>query len=131
VLISLPVALLLLGLLVSGCSDAQSRGREATPVVDEAKIGDLPRDTLVLPNEDRSIKFAIIGDSGRGSVEQHEVAAQMVAYRQRFDYRFALMAGDNIYEGPATPEDYRLKFAEPHDARWRADAVAGARAARV
>lgn len=25
----------------------------------------------------------------------------MVAYRQRFDYRFVLMAGDNIYEGPA------------------------------
>ena len=38
----------------------------------------------------------------------------MVAYRQRFDYRFVLMAGDNIYEGPATPEDYRLKFAEPY-----------------
>ena len=24
------------------------------------------------------------------------------------------MAGDNIYEGPATPEDYRLKFEEPY-----------------
>jgi predicted phosphodiesterase len=42
------------------------------------------------------------------------VAAQMVAYRQRFDYRFVLMAGDNIYEGPATPDDYRLKFEKPY-----------------
>ena len=108
------VALLLLGLLVSGCSDALSGGRDRTPVVAAAKISDVPRDTLVLPNEDRSIKFAVIGDSGRGSVEQQEVAAQMVAYRQRFDYQFALMAGDNIYEGPATPDDYRLKFAEPY-----------------
>ena len=58
--------------------------------------------SLTLPNDDRSIKFAIIGDSGRGSKEQHEVAAQMVAFRQRFDYKFVLMAGDNIYEGPAT-----------------------------
>ena len=38
----------------------------------------------------------------------------MEAYRQRFDYKFVLMAGDNIYEGPATEEDYRLKFEEPY-----------------
>ena len=40
----------------------------------------------------------------------------MVAYRQRFDYEFVLMAGDNIYEGPASAEDYRLKFEEPYKA---------------
>jgi len=94
-----------------------------------ADAGSIPRDSLALPNEDRSIKFAIIGDSGRGSAEQHAVAAQMVAYRQRFDYRFVLMAGDNIYEGPATPEDYRLKFEEPYklllDAGVRFFAVLG------
>ena len=111
---SLRFVVLLLALLLSGCGDALTHGRDGAPVVEAAKTGDIPRDTLVLPNEDRSIKFAIIGDSGRGSVEQQEVAAQMVAYRQRFDYRFALMAGDNIYEGPATPDDYRLKFAEPY-----------------
>ena len=111
---SLRFALLLLSLLLSGCGDALTHGRDGAPVVEAAKTGDIPLDTLVLPNEGRSIKFAIIGDSGRGSVEQHEVAARMVAYRQRFDYRFVLMAGDNIYEGPATPEDYRLKFAEPY-----------------
>ena len=42
------------------------------------------------------------------------MAAQMEAYRQRFDYKFVLMAGDNIYEGPASAEDYRLKFEEPY-----------------
>jgi predicted phosphodiesterase len=72
------------------------------------------REALTLPNANRSIKFAIIGDSGRGSKEQHEVAQQMALYRQRFDFEFVLMAGDNIYEGPATEEDYRLKFEEPY-----------------
>jgi predicted phosphodiesterase len=92
-------------------------------------VSTLPRDSLTLPNQDGSIKFAVIGDSGRGWPPQHEVAAQMVAYRQRFDYRFVLMAGDNIYEGPATPEDYRLKFEEPYklllDAGVRFYAVLG------
>jgi len=84
------------------------------PQVIAQAVGDLPRDTLTLPNAERSIKFAIIGDSGRGSKEQHDVAAQMEAYRQRFDYKFVVMVGDNIYEGPATAEDYRLKFEDPY-----------------
>lgn len=40
----------------------------------------------------------------------------MAMYRQRFDFEFVLMAGDNIYEGPASEQDYRLKFEEPYDA---------------
>jgi len=106
--------LLLSALLAWGCGDANSHAPGDTPVVEAVKLDQVPRDTLALPNAERSIKFAIIGDSGRGSVEQHAVAAQMVAYRQRFDYQFVLMAGDNIYEGPATPADYRLKFEEPY-----------------
>lgn len=84
------------------------------PRLETIDISSVPPGTLTLPNEDRSIKFAVIGDSGRGWQPQHEVAAQMVAFRQRFDFTFVLMAGDNIYEGPATPEDYRLKFEEPY-----------------
>ncbi|HEX8029658.1 MAG TPA: metallophosphoesterase, partial [Vicinamibacterales bacterium] len=76
----------------------------------------IARDALALPNDKQSIKFAVIGDSGRGSKEQHEIAAKMDAYRQQFDYRFVLMLGDNIYEGPATEDDYRLKFEEPYKA---------------
>src|SRR4029453_12463384 len=105
-------------LLVAGCGNTGSSGPASTaseqPHVEAAKLTDIGRDELKLPNHDRSIKFAIIGDSGRGSKEQYEVAAQMEAYRQRFDYKFVLMAGDNIYEGPATDEDYRLKFEEPY-----------------
>lgn len=111
-------ALLLLSLTVlSGCGSSwidHTTAASEPPRIEALRVEDLPRDTLALPNAGRSIKFAIIGDSGRGSKEQHEVAAQMVAFRQRFDFNFVLMVGDNIYEGPATEEDYRLKFEEPY-----------------
>jgi hypothetical protein len=103
--------------LLAGCGNSPlNRPGEAHKQlpVEALPVAGLARDTLTLPNAERSIKFAVIGDSGRGSQEQHEVARQMVAYRQRFDYEFVLMAGDNIYEGPATEEDYRLKFEEPY-----------------
>jgi len=104
-------------LLLSGCGNTDAERPPESPQgpqVTALFVDDLARDTLTLPNAERSIKFAIIGDSGRGSKEQHDVAAQMEAYRQRFDYRFVLMAGDNIYEGPASAEDYRLKFEDPY-----------------
>jgi predicted phosphodiesterase len=111
------LVLLLPIVLLAGCGNSwtgQTSEARERPVVEAARLTDIGRDQLALPNADRSIKFAIIGDSGRGSKEQHEVAARMLAYRQRFDYAFVLMAGDNIYEGPATEDDYRLKFEEPY-----------------
>jgi 3',5'-cyclic AMP phosphodiesterase CpdA len=71
---------------------------------------------LALPDSLTSIKFAVIGDSGRGTPPQFEVAAQMVRLREEFPFAFVLMLGDNIYEGPATAEDYRRKFEEPYRA---------------
>jgi 3',5'-cyclic AMP phosphodiesterase CpdA len=105
---------LVCGLVLGACRDAVTEARETPNVVEEVTTRDIPPDALTLPNEELSIKFAVIGDSGRGTPEQHAIAAQMDAYRKRFDYRFVLMGGDNIYEGPATPEDYRLKFEEPY-----------------
>jgi DNA repair exonuclease SbcCD nuclease subunit len=87
----------------------------ATLVVREIAI-DGADAQLTLPNRADSVKFAVIGDSGRGWRPQHEVAARMVQYRARFPFTFVLMAGDNIYEGPATPDDYRVKFEEPYRA---------------
>jgi predicted phosphodiesterase len=75
---------------------------------------------LALPNHADSVKFAVIGDSGRGWRPQHEVAARMVEYRAKFPFTFVLMAGDNIYEGPASAEDYRVKFEEPYRALLQA-----------
>jgi hypothetical protein len=95
---------------------SQTSTAREQPRIEALDVAALAADTLTLPNADRSIKFAVIGDSGRGSKEQHEVAAKMEAYRQRFDYKFVLMVGDNIYEGPASEEDYRLKFELPYKA---------------
>jgi hypothetical protein len=83
-------------------------------VVESVPIQGLAPETLTLPNSEHSVKFAVIGDSGRGNEAQKAVAEQMVRYRSRFAFPFTLMVGDNIYEGPAGPEDYRLKFEEPY-----------------
>jgi hypothetical protein len=71
------------------------------------------RGALALPVREGSVRFAVIGDSGRGDAAQHQVAAQMVAWRERFPYTFVLMLGDNIYP-PHAPDDYQKKFEEPY-----------------
>jgi hypothetical protein len=70
---------------------------------------------LRLPNKAGSVKFAIIGDSGEPSSGQTRVAQQMAAWRQRFNFDFVLMMGDNLY-GPERPSDYDKKFAIPYKA---------------
>jgi hypothetical protein len=70
---------------------------------------------LALPVKDGSVRFAVIGDSGRGDRAQHEVAAQMLAWRARFPFDFVVMLGDNIY-GTHAPQDYVRKFEEPYRA---------------
>jgi hypothetical protein len=111
------IAAALLALWVTGASGCRDQSEPAAPVVLEADaLEQLPPGTLTLPNRPWSVKFAVIGDSGRGSAEQHAVGAQMTAFLEQFDYRFVLMAGDNIYEGPATPDDYRIKFEAPYKA---------------
>jgi calcineurin-like phosphoesterase family protein len=85
----------------------------AAPVV-EAMSAPAQEGVLTLPVKATSVKFAVIGDSGRGTPPQFDVAAQMIRYRAAFPFAFVLMLGDNIYEGPATAEDYRAKFEEPY-----------------
>jgi hypothetical protein len=79
--------------------------RELTPAPGE----------LALPLRDGSIRFAVIGDSGRGDRAQQEVADQMAAWRTKFPFDFVLMLGDNIYDSH-TPRDYELKFERPYQA---------------
>jgi len=92
--------------------------REATPrevpIVRAIAVKQLSPGALTLPNRATSVKFAIIGDSGRGTKPQYDIAGQMAAFRERFRFPFVLMLGDNLYEGPASPDDYRKKFEEPY-----------------
>jgi len=68
---------------------------------------------LALPLKSGSVRFAVIGDSGRGDQTQTEVAQQMVAWRQKFPFEFVVMLGDNIYP-PHAPDDFEKKFETPY-----------------
>jgi 3',5'-cyclic AMP phosphodiesterase CpdA len=102
--------------LVGGCRDrnASLSAPARTVEVHEVARASIESGKLTLPNTVTSVKFAVIGDSGRGSTPQYEVAGQMNRFREKFKYSFVLMLGDNIYEGPATEEDYRQKFEGPY-----------------
>ncbi|MBK5297020.1 MAG: metallophosphoesterase [Vicinamibacteria bacterium] len=118
---ALIAALILALACVAGCGHPDETTSHRTVIEIDTK--GLQPGWLALPSRPDSVKFAVIGDSGRGWAPQHEVAGQMVAYRQQFPFDFVLMAGDNIYEGPATAEDYRVKFEQPY-AALLADGVA-------
>ena len=84
--------------------------RKTTITVEELR----PRPgELGWPKRTGSVKFAVIGDSGRGDQAQTEVAQQLVAWREKLDYDLVVMVGDNIYDRH-TPEDYAAKFERPY-----------------
>src|SRR5689334_6472900 len=70
---------------------------------------------LALPLKSGSVRFAVIGDSGRGDQAQNEVAEQMIAWHTKFPFDFVLMLGDNIYP-PHASDDFATKFERPYHA---------------
>lgn len=72
-----------------------------------------------LPNEDGSVKFAVLGDTGTGGGAQYDVAERLVEVRQHFPFEFVLMLGDNLY-GRENPSDYVSKFERPYRPLLRA-----------
>src|ERR671930_2454208 len=68
---------------------------------------------LKLPLFPKSTRFAVIGDSGTGDHPQYQVAEKMEVYRQKVNYDFVIMLGDNIYGGHR-PEDFKKKFEAPY-----------------
>ena len=74
-------------------------------------------DGLRLPKKLGSVRFAVIGDMGRGDQAQMDTANQMARWREMFDYDFVLMLGDNLYSnGSGTPEEYDNRFEKPYKA---------------
>jgi 3',5'-cyclic AMP phosphodiesterase CpdA len=93
------------------CRRAEPLGERATQVdIKELVPG---ANGLALPLRDGSVRFAVIGDPGRGDKAQYDVAGQMVAWREKFPFDFVLMLGDNIYP-PHTPAEYKRKFEDPY-----------------
>jgi hypothetical protein len=68
-----------------------------------------------LPNAERSVKFAVIGDNGTGERPQYEVGAQMARSHASFSFDAVLMLGDNMY-GSQEPADFVKKFEQPYKA---------------
>ncbi len=74
-----------------------------------------PAEKLELPLKPKSVRFAVIGDTGTGERAQYEVATQMARFHERFPFDFVVMLGDNIYGGH-TPADFARKFDQPYKA---------------
>jgi len=95
------VVLSILLLLVVGSLDAQQ-----VPQAQQAQ-------QAALPNQNGSVKFAVLGDTGTGGSEQVVVGRQLANFRGRFPFEFALLLGDNLYGGES-PRDYQKKFEIPY-----------------
>jgi hypothetical protein len=101
--------------LFSSCSREPPATERQGPAIGAAPpaVVKPPAESLRLPRKPGSVRFAAIGDSGRGDQPQYEVSAQMQAFRRVFPYDFVVMLGDNIYDS-WTPDDYRQKFERPY-----------------
>jgi hypothetical protein len=99
----------------AGCSRESSPVQREAPAISAAPPAPArpPAEVLTLPRKPGSVRFALIGDAGRGHGPQYEVSAQMQAFREVFSYDFVVMLGDNVYDG-GTPEYYRDRFELPY-----------------
>ena len=87
---------LAISLLLITCAPPETTAQNSTPA-------------LELPNKSKSVRFAVVGDTGTGEKEEYEVGAEMARVHDRFPFDFVVMLGDNIY-GRKTPADFRRKF---------------------
>jgi predicted MPP superfamily phosphohydrolase len=71
--------------------------------------------TLTLPNRPDTFKFAVLGDNGTGDSAQYELATQMAAVHQLFNFDLVIMVGDNFY-GSQSASDLVKKFDRPYKA---------------
>jgi hypothetical protein len=103
--------------LVSAGWRLEGRGVSFAPVLSPGDAAQppaaQPQSACDLPQEPKSIRFAIIGDSGTGENEQYQVAQQMEKCREKSGFDFVLMLGDNIYGGKSQ-QDFERKFELPY-----------------
>jgi hypothetical protein len=106
--------LVLAALIAVGVSTVALRWVQADPpVLQQAASAAQGHLDLKLPLEDKSVRFAVIGDNGTGDQPQYDVAAEMEAYHKVVGFDFVTMMGDNIYGGHR-PKDFERKFEQPY-----------------
>ena len=96
-------AALLIAGFTSACATAVSP--VALPPVQPPEVS--------LPVQKDSTRFAVIGDTGTGGIDQFRLAQQLIAVHAKFPFEFVLMTGDNMY-GNETQQDYVNKFEAPY-----------------
>jgi predicted MPP superfamily phosphohydrolase len=111
------IALMVAGMLAARAETPLLLGAnsvpQSTPAASPQSNAASSKLDLRLPLEQKSLRFAVIGDSGTGDREQYEVAQQMEIYRQKVGFDMVIMLGDNIYGGH-TPKDFSRKFEVPY-----------------
>jgi hypothetical protein len=85
---------------------------------------------LRMPRKARSLRFAVLGDTGTGDASQRKVADMLWSYYSQDNrFKFALLLGDNLYAVTETASDYRAAFLDPYqkflDARVEFHATLG------
>lgn len=85
----------------------------AIPMQRQAEAANPNRLDVRLPLEQKSVRFAVIGDNGTGDSPQYEIAQQMETYHKVVKFDFVIMMGDNIYGGHR-PKDFERKFEKPY-----------------
>src|SRR5437868_15377675 len=97
------VGYLLLGAISASTQEPtpnQPAPTQAAPPVSSAQPPSLPASAsqidLRLPLHPKSVRFAVIGDSGTGGSAQYEIAKEMEAYRERLGVDFVISLRDTI-----------------------------------
>jgi 3',5'-cyclic AMP phosphodiesterase CpdA len=80
----------------------RASGRTAAPALQSALL-----------NDNGSVRFGVIGDTGTGGSAQYAIAKLLADARARFPYEFVIMLGDNMYGGES-PADFVKKFERPY-----------------
>jgi predicted MPP superfamily phosphohydrolase len=100
-----PVRAALLALAIAATPATRPIGAQTPPVTTATSLG--------FPLKNGSVRFLVLGDTGRGDKGQYDTARQMIAAREKFPYEFAIMLGDNMY-GADAPPDFVKKFETPY-----------------
>ncbi|HEV2991980.1 MAG TPA: metallophosphoesterase [Candidatus Angelobacter sp.] len=107
-----PLYVFLLLVILTACNSATQPAR-TQPTENNNQATSAQHLDIKLPLQEKSVRFAVIGDSGTGGRDQYEVAQQMETYRQAIKFDFVIMLGDNIY-GSHQPRDFEKKFEVPY-----------------
>jgi hypothetical protein len=102
-LMRIPVVALPIAAISAACATA----------VNPVELPPVQPPAVQLPMQENSTRFAVIGDTGTGGIEQHRLAQQLIAAHSRFPFEFVLMTGDNMY-GSERPQDFVTKFEAPY-----------------